>query len=72
MAAIPVVGPALGAAAAAAAVAAGMANVAAIRSQGTQGFMKGGYTGDLLGATQQLTELACYLALLAALSPASA
>lgn len=47
MAAIPVVGPALGAAAAAAAVAAGMANVAAIRSQGTQGFMKGGYTGDL-------------------------
>ena len=32
----------------------------------------GGYTGDLLGATQQLTELACYLALLAALSPASA
>lgn len=47
MAAIPVVGPALGAAAAAAAVAAGMANVAAIRSQRTQGFMKGGYTGDL-------------------------
>ena len=47
MAAIPVVGPALGAAAAAAAVAAGMANVAAIRSQKTQGFMKGGYTGDL-------------------------
>lgn len=47
MAAIPVVGPALGAAAAAAAVAAGMANVAAIRSQGTQGFMRGGYTGDL-------------------------
>ena len=32
----------------------------------------GGYTGDLLGATQQLTELACYLALIAALSPASA
>jgi adenosylcobinamide-GDP ribazoletransferase len=32
----------------------------------------GGYTGDLLGATQQVTELACYLALLAALSPASA
>ena len=32
----------------------------------------GGYTGDLLGATQQLAELACYLALLAALSPASA
>ena len=27
----------------------------------------GGYTGDLLGATQQLTELACYLGLLAAL-----
>lgn len=26
----------------------------------------GGYTGDLLGATQQLGELACYLALLAA------
>lgn len=26
----------------------------------------GGYTGDLLGATQQATELACYLALLAA------
>jgi adenosylcobinamide-GDP ribazoletransferase len=25
----------------------------------------GGYTGDLLGAAQQLTELACYLALLA-------
>ena len=31
----------------------------------------GGYTGDLLGATQQLTELACYLALLAAISPVS-
>ena len=31
----------------------------------------GGYTGDLLGATQQVTELACYLALLAAISPAS-
>jgi adenosylcobinamide-GDP ribazoletransferase len=27
----------------------------------------GGYTGDCLGATQQLTELVCYLALLAAL-----
>ncbi|MCB1886517.1 MAG: adenosylcobinamide-GDP ribazoletransferase [Rhodocyclaceae bacterium] len=26
----------------------------------------GGYTGDCLGATQQLTELACYVALLAA------
>ncbi len=32
----------------------------------------GGYTGDLLGATQQLAELACYLALLAALYAASA
>ena len=31
----------------------------------------GGYTGDLLGATQQLAELACYLALLAALATAS-
>lgn len=44
MASIPYVGPALGAAAAAAAIAAGMANVAAIRSQG---FMTGGYTGDV-------------------------
>ena len=26
----------------------------------------GGYTGDLLGATQQLSELACYLGILAA------
>lgn len=51
MAAIPVVGPALGVAAAAAAVAAGMANVAAIRSQPT-GFMSGGYTGD--GGTSQV------------------
>jgi len=46
MASIPYVGPALGAAAAAAAIAAGMANVAAIRSQGTTGYMTGGYTGD--------------------------
>ena len=46
MAGIPVIGPALGAAAAAAAVAAGLANVAAIRSQGSSGFMTGGYTGD--------------------------
>lgn len=42
MAGIPYVGPALGAAAAAAAVAAGMANVQAIRSQGTTGFRTGG------------------------------
>lgn len=28
----------------------------------------GGYTGDTLGATQQVTELACYLALLAVLA----
>jgi hypothetical protein len=49
MAAIPVIGPALGVAAAAAAIAAGMANVAAIRSQSTTtgaGYMSGGYTGD--------------------------
>ncbi len=26
----------------------------------------GGYTGDLLGATQQASELACYLGILAA------
>jgi adenosylcobinamide-GDP ribazoletransferase len=26
----------------------------------------GGYTGDLLGATQQVTELACYLGILVA------
>lgn len=45
LASIPYVGPALGAAAAAAAIAAGMANVQAIRSQGT-GFKMGGYTGD--------------------------
>ena len=45
MASIPYVGPALGAAAAAAAIAAGMANVQAIRSQGS-GFKSGGYTGD--------------------------
>lgn len=42
MAAIPVVGPALGIAAAAAAVAGGLARVNAIRSQG---FAEGGYTG---------------------------
>jgi hypothetical protein len=47
MASIPYVGPALGAAAAAAAIAAGMANVAAIRSQGTTGYMTGGYTGNI-------------------------
>jgi len=50
MAAIPVIGPALGVAAAAAAIAAGMANVAAIRAQSTStgaGYMSGGYTGDL-------------------------
>lgn len=46
MSSIPFVGPALGAAAAAAAIAAGMANVSAIRSQGS-GFKAGGYTGDI-------------------------
>jgi hypothetical protein len=46
MAAIPVVGPALGIAAAAAAVAGGLANVAAIRAQGSEGYMSGGYTGN--------------------------
>jgi len=46
MSSIPFVGPALGAAAAAAAIAAGMANVSAIRSQGS-GFKNGGYTGDI-------------------------
>lgn len=44
LASIPIVGPALGAAAAGAAIAAGLANVQAIRSQG---FMAGGYTGDM-------------------------
>jgi tape measure domain-containing protein len=48
MAAIPVVGPALGAAAAAAAVTVGLANVAQIRSQPTAaGFRDGGYTGNM-------------------------
>lgn len=46
LASIPYVGPVLGAAAAGAAIAAGMANVQAIRSQGT-GFKDGGYTGDM-------------------------
>lgn len=46
MAGIPYVGPALGAAAAAAAVAAGMANVAAIKNQGMNGYKTGGYTGN--------------------------
>lgn len=45
MAGIPYVGPALGIAAAAAAVAAGLANVQAIRSQGTGSYAMGGYTG---------------------------
>lgn len=44
LAAIPIVGPVLGAAAAAAAIVVGMQNVAQIRSQGA-GFMAGGYTG---------------------------
>lgn len=47
MAGIPYIGPALGIAAAAAAVVAGLANVNAIRSQGTEGFMTGGYTGNI-------------------------
>jgi len=47
LAAIPYVGPALGAAAAAAAIVAGMANVAQIRAQSV-GFAQGGYTGDML------------------------
>lgn len=46
LASIPYVGPALGAAAAAAAITAGMANVQAIRSQGS-GFKDGGYTGNI-------------------------
>lgn len=46
LASIPYVGPALGAAAAAAAITAGMANVQAIRSQGS-GFKDGGYTGNV-------------------------
>jgi tape measure domain-containing protein len=46
LAAVPVVGPELGAAAAAAAIVAGLANVAQIKSQPT-GFAAGGYTGNL-------------------------
>lgn len=46
LAAIPYVGPVLGAAAAAAAIAAGMANVRAIKSQ-QAGFKTGGYTGNI-------------------------
>lgn len=52
LAAIPYVGPELGAAAAAAAIAAGMANVAQIRAQNTNGYEEGGYTGP--GAKHQI------------------
>ncbi|MBT9158789.1 MAG: hypothetical protein DDT26_00036 [Dehalococcoidia bacterium] len=57
MAAIPVVGPALGAAAAAAAIIAGMANVQAIRSQ-TPGFRTGGnmVVGGRGGTDSQLVS----------------
>lgn len=46
LAAIPVIGPALGAAAAAAAIGAGLARVAAIRAAEPTGYMEGGYTGN--------------------------
>lgn len=47
LASIPYVGPALGAAAAAAAIGTGLANVQQIRAQSTEGYMRGGYTGNI-------------------------